>query len=93
MAVGPLPPAGRGPSQAFGLAWASFRIFLAFYIILSFLGSLKMNKVQINVISKTYLTYNDISLHISDFTLSDPAIAVEYFWNIPIFEVESPSLY
>ena len=23
MAVGRLPPAGRGPSQAFGLAWAS----------------------------------------------------------------------
>ena len=27
MAVGRLPPAGRGPSQAFGLAWASFNIF------------------------------------------------------------------
>ena len=26
MAVGRLPPAGRGPSQAFGLAWASFPI-------------------------------------------------------------------
>ena len=24
MAVGRLPPAGRGPSQAFGLAWASY---------------------------------------------------------------------
>ena len=23
MAVGPLPPAGRGPSHAYGLAWAS----------------------------------------------------------------------
>jgi len=27
MAVGRLPPAGRGPSQAFGLAWASLFIF------------------------------------------------------------------
>ena len=27
MAVGRLPPAGRGPSQAFGLAWASSFIF------------------------------------------------------------------
>ena len=26
MVVGRLPPAGRGPSQAFGLAWASLNI-------------------------------------------------------------------
>ena len=26
MAIGRLPPAGRGPSQAFGLAWASSKI-------------------------------------------------------------------
>ena len=29
MAVGRLPPAGRGPSQAFGLAWASYFILLS----------------------------------------------------------------
>ena len=34
MAVGRLPPAGRGPSQAFGLAWASLMKFINFFLFL-----------------------------------------------------------